>query len=159
MKKSTTITYVTTSALLGMLTVLMIPSGIADSSEFAMYGMATITQQDVDGNTIFEQSVHNRLFDAGEDNIIDNTFTGLTDTADNVDIGAICLGAQTPSTTEGDAAGAWGTAHDAADNASANSGDLNCKTFAITGTSGQIATIGPLTFTANQANNANWWGW
>jgi len=155
MKKSTAATYVLTSVLLGMLVVLMVPSNVAESpSGLALYGMATISQQNANGDVLFTQTVHNQLFDAGEDFLLDNAFTGLTDVADNIDIGSICLSADpTPDTDETTTASSWNSSHDAADNASATT-LTNCRTDATVTKSAQIATVGPLIFTAKADNAA-----
>ena len=155
MKKSTAATYVSTSVLLGMLVVLMIPSNIAESpSGLALYGMATISQQNANGDTIFTQTVHNQLFDAGEDFLLDNAFKGLTDVADNIDIGSICLSEDATHTSdETDTASTWNTDHDAADDGGAST-LTNCRTDGTVTKSGQVATIGPLVFLAKADNSA-----
>lgn len=155
MKNTTTVTYVSTSVLLGMLVMLMVPSNVSASPEgLALYGLATITQQDANGNVIFSQTVHNQLFDEGEDFILANTFTGIADIGtDATQIGSICLGAQSPSTTESDANTAWNSAHDGADNASAST-LTNCRTDGTVTASAQKATVGPLVFTAKADNAA-----
>ena len=155
MKKSTTATYVSTSVLLGMLVVLMIPSSAAGSpTELALFGMATISQQDVNGDTVFTQTVHNRLFDNGEDLLLDGVFKGLTEPADSVQIGAICIGAQIVSTNETDGAGTWNTANNAV---SGSTTAKNCITDGTVTKSGQIATVGPLVFTANADGTSDHW--
>ena len=156
MKKSAAATYVSTSVLLGMLVVLMIPSNIAESPNgLALYGMATISQQNANGDTVFTQTVHNQLFDAGEDFLLDNAFTGLTDVADSIDIGSICLSADaTPTSDETTTAATWNADHDAADDVSASAALTNCRTDGTVTKSAQVATVGPLVFTAKADNNA-----
>lgn len=155
--KKTTIAYTSTSVLLGLLAVLVIPSGSAESpTGLALHGMGTITQYDQTGNVLFEQTVHNILFDAGEDFILDQAFTGLgSDVADATQIGAICLSADaTPSSTETDTASTFNT-----DNVRTGTLAKNCKTDAAVGSAGQIATVGPLTFTAGaDGTGVNWVG-
>ena len=159
MKKSTTITSLSTTALLGMLVVLMVPSNVSatETSGLALYGMATLTQHDVNGDVVFSQTVHNQLFDDGEDFLLNNAFHGLTDdAAEATQIGAICLGAQTPSTDETHTVAAWNSAHDGADNASATASTLNCQTATAT-SSAQVASLAPEAFTAKADNSGNWY--
>jgi hypothetical protein len=143
--------------LLGFLIVLIMPFNInEDKSEEKFYGVATILVRDSSGNEIFSQTTHNRLFDAGEDFILNQIFTGLgTDVLDPTQIGSICISAATPSTDETESASIFNTNHDIADNGSGAA--LNCRTDGTVTSSDQSATIGPLTFTAKDDNTGNWY--
>ena len=143
--------------LLGLIAILVIPAGTQSMTNdgFNLYGQATMTYHDADGNEMLTQTVHNQLFDAGEDFLIDNAFTGLTDVADNIDIGSICLSAATEVTDETTTASTFNTSHDGADNASA-SAEKTCRTDGTVTKASQVATIGPLTFQAATGTN-NWY--
>ncbi|WP_428324629.1 hypothetical protein [Nitrosopumilus sp.] len=143
--------------LLGLIAILVIPVGTQSMTNdgFNLYGQATMTYNDANGNEMLSQTVHNQLFDEGEDFLIDNAFTGLTDVADNIDIGSICLSAATEQTDETTTNTTFNTDHDSADDASA-SAEKNCKTDGTVTKSAQVATIGPLTFTAT-ASTGNWY--
>jgi hypothetical protein len=145
--------------LLGFLIVLIMPFNInEDKSEEKFYGVATILVRDSSGNEIFSQTTHNRLFDAGEDFILNQIFTGLgTDVPDATQIGSICISAATPSTEETESASAFNMNHDEEDNVSADSSTLNCRTDDEVTSLDQSATIGPLTFTAKDDNTGNWY--
>lgn len=143
------------TAFLGIFAIMAFPISAPQSQDgLTMFGAATITLKDTQGNEMFTQTVHNQLFDAGEDFILDNTFTDLSDTADNVQIGAICLSAATPETDEGTTAATFNTNHDSAEGGDSTS--ENCKTDGTVSKSNQIATIGPLEFTAQDDNSGNW---
>jgi len=102
------------AGLMGLFVFMMFPSGIqADSQEgIQMYGAATLDYQDESGNSIFTQTVHNQLFDAGETYILEQTF--LDGTADDIDadqIGAVCVAQGTAPTDETADATAFATAN------------------------------------------------
>jgi len=147
--------------LLGLLVVLILPANADEQTPSFLYGAATLVAYDTHGNEFFAQTVHNQLFDEGEDFMLNQAFTdiGGVVTADNTQIGAICLSAAAASATEADDNGAFNTAHDLADNGPTDA-SLNCIT-APTATAPvtsalQVVTIGPLTFTADAAEGANW---
>ena len=144
--------------LLGFLVVLILPANADEQTPSFLYGAATLVAHDAYGNEIFSQTIHNQLFDEGEDLILNQAFTDLGGLAivDNIQIGAICLSAATPSTDETDTNTAFNTAHDAADNASANASTLNCVTDPAVTSSAQVVTLGALTFTAQDDNTGNW---
>ncbi len=149
--------------LLGFLVLLILPANADEQTPSFLYGAATIVAYDALGNEIFAQTVHNQLFDQGEDFLIDQGFTDLGGlaTVDNVQIGAICLSADvTPTTTESDTNTTFNTDHDAADNVGATVNTQTCVTDGVsTGgvtAASQVVTLGPLTFTASAADNANW---
>jgi len=108
--------------LLGLIAILVIPAGTQSMTNdgINLYGQATITQHDTSGNEILTQTVHNQLFDAGEDFILGQTFkNGTAAVLDNITIGAICISAATETTDETTTNSTFNSAHDAADNASA----------------------------------------
>ena len=146
--------------LLGFLIVLILPANADEQTPSFLYGAATLVAYDALGNEIFAQTVHNQLFDQGEDFLIDQGFTDLGGlaTVDNVQIGAICLSADaTPSSLESDTNTTFNTDHDAADNVAAVA-STNCVTDPLVTTASQVVTLGPLTFTAGAADLAanNW---
>lgn len=140
----------------------------------AFGGVATIVHADADGNVIGEQSVHNRLLDAGEDYILRQVFMDGSSDPDASQIGAICLSAAEPGSLPGSQSGAipetldratFNSTHAAAvASASVTSASTitegqtrECLTDTTVSSSGQIATVGPLTFTANNtAGSSNW---
>ncbi len=144
--------------LLGFLVVLILPANADEQTPSFLYGAATLVAYDAHGNEIFAQTVHNQLFDAGEDFMLDQTFTdeGGTAVVDNVQIGAICLSAAgTPTTNEPDSAATWNTANVRAGDTVAE----NCVTDALVAKAAQVVTIGPLLFTAGaDVNTVQWVG-
>ena len=63
--------------LLGLFILMIIPAGVDNTQEEAkFYGAAHLVVRDVAGNEVFEQTIHNRLLNAGENYIIDQAFTG-----------------------------------------------------------------------------------
>ncbi len=131
--------------LLGFLVLLILPANADEQTPSFLYGAATLVAYDAYGNEIFAQTVHNQLFDEGEDFMIDQTFSGIgADVADAIQIGAICLSADaTPTTTETDTNTTFNT-----DNVRTGTLALNCITDPGLGKATQVVTIGPLTFTA-----------
>ena len=136
----------------------------------ALYGVATIAHHDADGNVLATQTVHNRLLNAGEDYILQQVFRDGLSAADTAQIGAICLSADDTPIVEGLDATAFNTNHEADADTVASAGGAStiaasdtreCLTDAAVASSGQIATVGPLTFTANNtatpdASRSNW---
>jgi len=132
--------------LLGFLVVLILPANADEQTPSFLYGAATLVAYDAHGNEIFAQTVHNQLFDEGEDFMLDQTFTdeGGVAVVDAIQIGAICLSADaTPSTTESDTNTIFNT-----DNARTGTLALNCITDPLVAKAAQVVTLGPLTFTA-----------
>jgi len=141
--------------LLGILVVLILPANADEQTPSFLYGAATLVAYDAHGNEIFAQTVHNQLFDAGEDFMIDQSFTDIgVDVANPIQIGAICLSADTTETSnEPDTAVTFN-----GDNARA--GDTvarNCVTDIAVTKFLQVVTIGPLTFTAGPDVIASNW--
>lgn len=137
----------------------------AGAHALALGGVATIVHQDGDGNVLSEQRVHNQLLDGGEDFILQQVFTDGQTAADSAQIGAICLSADDTAIVEGLDATTFNTNHDADAGTTSTSttstigaGDTReCLTDASVGSSAQVATVGPLTFTANNtATSSNW---
>ena len=79
--------------LLGLFILMIIPAGVDNTQEEAkFYGAAHLVVRDVAGNEVFEQTIHNRLLDVGENQIIDQVFTGGAALVADVDqISAICV--------------------------------------------------------------------
>ena len=146
--------------LLGFLVVLILPANADEQTPSFLYGAATLVAYDANGNEFFAQTVHNRLFDQGEDFMLNQAFTdiGGSVTIDTDQIGAICLSAATPSVDETHTNTLFNAAHDAADT-SPTDASFNCVTapiaFPVT-SSAQVVTIGPLTFTARTDESQNW---
>ena len=102
------------ASLMGLFIFMMFPSDIqTDSQEgIQMYGAATLDYQDESGNSMFTQTVHNQLFDAGEAYILTQIFKdGVAATADATQIGAVCVAQGTAPTAETDDAAAFATAN------------------------------------------------
>ena len=137
----------------------------------ALGGVATIVHQDADGNVLAEQAVHNQLLDAGEDFILQQVFMNGRSADDTAQIGAICLSAADPPAppnkfneatlnaatfhnshvTAATGATVSGTSTISVDNAH------ECLTDTTVGNSSQVATVGPLVFTANNTDmSSNW---
>jgi len=132
--------------LLGFLIVLILPANADEQTPSFLFGAATLVAYDAHGNEIFSQTVHNQLFDLGEDEMLDQTFTdiGGLATVDDVQIGAICLSADTtPSTNEPDTVVQWN-----ANNTMSGTLARNCVTDILVTKAAQVVTIGPETFTA-----------
>jgi len=146
--------------LVGFLVVLMLPGNAVVQTPSLLYGAATIVAHDAYGNEIFSQTIHNRLFDQGEDLLINQTFTdiGLGLVGDDIQIGAICLSADlTPSTDETDTNTLFNSAHNAAANASSIV-STNCLTDGTVTSSGQVVTLGSpaLQFIAQDDDSGDW---
>ena len=146
--------------LLGLLVVLILPANVDEQTPNFLYGAATIVAYDAFGNEFFSQTIHNQLFNEGEDFLLNQTFTdiGTTLVGDSVQIGAICLSADaTPSTNEADDNVQFNSDHDAADNSTATV-ITNCVTEPTVTSNSQVVTLGPLTFTAGATDiTANNW--
>jgi len=145
--------------LLGLLVVLILPANADEQTPSFLYGAATLVAYDAHGNEMFSQTIHNQLYDAGEDFIINQAFTDLggVAVADGVQIGAICLSADlVPSVIETDDATAFNTAHDNDDGAGATAATLNCVTEPLVTSATQVVTVGALTFTAEDDNTGQW---
>ncbi len=133
----------------------------AGSSHLASYGMAVVEHRSADGELLATQTMHNQLYDAGEDLLLQQIFAdGATAVADNVQIGAICLTADDTALSETDTNTNFNTRHTADDTGQAANPIVstnNCKTDDAVTFAGQIATIGPLTFEAGTDATDNWY--
>lgn len=80
-------------SMLSLLALIVIPASYGDQTNPSlMYGAATLVVKDASGNVTFEQTVHNRLVDAGENYINDVAFRdGASDIADGAAVSTICL--------------------------------------------------------------------
>ncbi|NWJ29096.1 hypothetical protein HX848_06930 [Marine Group I thaumarchaeote] len=123
--------------MLGVLVILLIPASSDASTPISpFYGSATLMLLDEYGQEKFSQTIHNQIFDEGEDYLLDQVFKtiGGIATVDNVQIGAICAAAGTPSTDETDGLSDI--------NSDDNSSTMpRCMTDDTVTKSGQIATI------------------
>ena len=156
----------TAAAALPLYGTAAVGTGMEGGGHYALAlgGVATIVHQDGDGNVLGEQTVHNQLLDDGEDFILKQVFMDGESDADTAQIGAICLSADDTAIVEGLDAATFNTNHVAdADNPNeafstiAASDTRECLTDATVGSSGQVATVGPLVFTANNtATSSNW---
>lgn len=103
------------AGLMGLFVFMMFPSGMqTDTQEgLKMYGSATLDYQDESGNSMFTQTVHNQLFDAGEEEILKQVFTDgtVSPTADNVQIASMCIAEGTPLSDETQTAANFVTAN------------------------------------------------
>jgi len=146
--------------LLGFLVLLILPANADEQTPSFLYGAATLVAYDAHGNEIFAQTIHNQLFDEGEDFLLDQGFADLGGVAvvDDTQIGAICLSADlVPSVLETDTNTIFNTDHDADDNVAAIL-TTNCVTEPLVTSLNQVVTLGPLTFTAGTPDSAlnNW---
>jgi len=135
-----------TFGLLGFLLVLILPANADQQTQSFLYGAATLVAYNAHGNEIFAQTVHNQLFDLGEDFMLDQSFADIGGGAiiDDLQIGAICLSADaTPSTNEPDSIVQWN-----ANNTRTGTLALNCISDPAVTSANQVVTLGPLTFTA-----------
>lgn len=142
----------------------------AGSSVLSLYGVATVVHTGADGTVLDTQTAHNRLLDDGEDFILEQVFSdGTGAVSDSLQIGAICLSADDTAIVEGLDVSTFNTKHQADHNtrvtstgtSSIDGGDVHeCLADVDVGLSGQKATIGPLTFVANNTDTtgseSNW---
>jgi len=79
--------------LLGLFILMVLPIGVDNTQEeVKFYGAAHLVVRDAAGNEVFQQIVHNRLLNAGESYIINQTFVGSgAPLADNTQMSAICV--------------------------------------------------------------------
>ena len=137
-------------------------AGRADTSVLSLYGVATVVHTGADGAVLGTQEVHNLLVDDGEDFILQQVFRDGTSEADSTQIGAICLSADDTEPAEGLDATTFDSNHRTDYNQVGGSGltdgdTVECLTDVSVSMSGQEATVGPLTFVANDtAGSSNW---
>ena len=148
------------------------PESKGPEHRVAFGGIAVVAHRDADGSVLGTQAVHNRLLDAGEAYILRQVFMDGQSDADTAQIGAICLSADDTPIIEGLDAATFTANHEmdadtvaggggGTDSTIAASDTRECLTDADVDSSGQIATVGPLTFTANNtaspdASRSNW---
>ncbi len=79
--------------LLGLFIFLVLPAGIDNTQEEAkFYGAAHLVVRDAAGDEVFQQIIHNRLLNTGENYIINQTFVGSGNPLlDNTQMSAICV--------------------------------------------------------------------
>jgi len=142
--------------LLGLLVVLILPANVDEQTPSFLYGAATLVAHDAYGDEIFSQTIHNQLFDQGEDLILNQTFAdiGVSVVADDVQIGAICLNAAVASGVEADTNSDFNTDHNTAETGTDVS--TNCITDPTVTSNLQVVTLGPLTFTARTDESLHW---
>ena len=81
------------AGLMGLFILMVLPAGMDNIQEDGkFYGAANLLVRDASGNELFQQTVHNRLLDTGENYIVSQTFVGGGDPAlDNTQMSAICV--------------------------------------------------------------------
>jgi len=145
--------------LLGFLVVLILPANAYEETPGLLYGAVTLVAHDASGNEFFSQTIHNQLYDQGEDFMIDQTFADLggAPVVDAIQIGSICLSAAAFLADETDLFSDFNTAHDLADT-SPTDASLNCVTDGTVTKALQVVTLGnpALTFTARTDESQNW---
>jgi len=130
--------------LLGLFVVLIMPAQIEPiSNDLEFDGYLTVAKYDENGNNVFTQTIHNRLVDTGEAFLLQQVFQdGTAANPDNVQIGAICLTDETAFTSSE-------TMTAATFDAGNSITETNCiEDTAVDIVGGQIAIIGPVTFSA-----------
>ena len=135
-------------ALMGVLAMMVIPGSMGSyENDLTFYGAATMVQKDANGQEIFSQVVHNQVVDTGEEFLLDQTFQDGTTSADNVQIGSICISDGTITVGETQTAANFDTANGIT--------ETNCKEDTTVTTSGGTAVIGALQFTCGGTNCAD----
>lgn len=133
-------------ALMGVLAMMVIPGSMASpDNDLTFYGAATMVQKDAFGQEVFSQVVHNQVVNSGEEFLLDQTFQDGTTSADDVQIGSICISnAGTITVAEIETAADFD-----GDNGLT---ETNCKEDTTVTTSGGTAVIGALQFTCGETN-------
>ena len=131
-------------SMIFMATMMIIPAQIEPiSNDLEFVGYLTLVTYDENGNNVFTQTIHNQLVDTGEAFLLQQVFQdGSFAKPDNVQIGSICLTDETAFTSsETMTAAEFDTANTIT--------ETNCiEDTAVDIVVGQIAEIGPLTFSA-----------
>lgn len=135
--------------LLGIFAMMVLPiHAYSGSGGPVLYGIATITQFDSDGNEILQQTIHNQLLDQGEEMIIKQVFKegGTGDIAtDSQQIASICIsddGSFTGNLADTLTAAGFDT------NDAIGDSDTNCIAVSdVTNSTAGIGVIGSVTFT------------
>lgn len=79
---------------MGIVAMMMIPgnlNALQGEQPTLFYGAGTATLLDSQGNEQFSQTIHNLLVDTGEDFLLDQTFEDGVTSADDIQVGAICI--------------------------------------------------------------------
>lgn len=119
-----------------------------DNGKMKIGGWFLIEHYDKDHNLISTESIYNRVVDTGEDFINDQVFEDSVTSADNAQIGSICIGDQaTVVVAEAEAASDFDGDNGITEN--------NCKEDNTVTTATSTAVIGPLTFTCGGTNCAD----
>ena len=139
-------------SMLSLLSLIVIPVSSGDQTNPSlMHGAATLAVQDASGNVMFEQTIHNRIVDTGEDYVNDQAFRdGNTATADATQIGMICLYVPGGGTAAFDTVAeinAEATTAANFDGGSANSASTDCQVDGTVVTTTSTAVINPPVFT------------
>lgn len=144
----------------------------AGSSALSLYGVAHVVHTGADGTVLDTQSVHNRLLDEGESYVLKQVFRNGESDADTMQIGAVCLSAyqpdlstNTPGVPENSdresrtdfIAGHNNAYQDHPDNLITAANTRECMTDTDVEFTGQVASVGPLTFTANTSSGSSNW--
>jgi len=140
-------------AALGLLVFLLIPvQSETQSDDLKLYGYATMTLRDTEGNNIFLQIVHNQLVDQGETLILNQTFNDADAdiTTNNQQIGSICITSNMSSVNETDTAISFNSTN-------VLGGAYNCifDTAVDISTTQGTAVVAPVAFAADGINVLN----
>ena len=151
-------------SLLGLFVLLVFPvnvdSFVINVDQPKFYGAATVVAADQMGNEFFKQTVHNRLLDEGEHQMLGAVFSnGSAALADADAVGAICINDNDPTDAENMFAADFDNVLDtsrAAFGLTVGTGG-NCRTDdrVDTETTDGIATIGGLVFTCSVSTETN----
>ena len=130
------------AGLLGLFILMVLPAGMDNIQEDGkFYGAANLLVRDATGNEVFEQTVHNRLLDTGENYIVNQTFVGggapIVDTAQ---MSAICV-TDVTSVAENDTAADFSGANNGL------TGPNHCHATVPTIPNDGTVVLGPETFT------------
>ncbi len=81
------------AGLMGLFILMVLPAGMDNIQEDGkFYGAANLLVRDAAGNELFDQTVHNRLLDTGENYIVNQAFVGGgAPIVDIAQISAICV--------------------------------------------------------------------
>jgi hypothetical protein len=81
------------AGLMGLFILMVLPAGMDNIQEDGkFYGAANLLVRDAAGNELFEQTVHNRLLDTGENYIVTQAFVGGgAPIVDAAQMSAICV--------------------------------------------------------------------
>ena len=91
------------AGLMGLFILMVLPAGMDNIQEDGkFYGAANLLVRDASGNELFQQTVHNRLLDTGENYIVNQAFvSGGAPIGDADQMSAICVtDVQTVSETD-----------------------------------------------------------